>query len=137
MFAPSLPRLVWVLAACAACHSAPEVLPPPPYFARSGVEVGRSTITQDGKPLGTLLTLRIEDPKTPVLFYRIVDANGAWVGHATDQGRFSKRVPFADDEQDLGLWPMQKGIARLFDLDGSVELKALPAVVPATYRKNS
>jgi hypothetical protein len=125
-----------LLAALAACQSTTPV-PPPPYFARPVVEIGRSAITRDGKPLGTLLSLRIEDPTAPVRFYRVVDPRGAWVGHITEQGRFTKRVPFADEEQDLGLWPMQKGIARLFDLDGSVDLKELPAAVPATYRKNS
>lgn len=125
-----------LLAALAACQSKSPV-PPPPYFARPVVEIGRSAITLEGKPLGTLLLLRIEDPTAPVRFYRVVDPAGAWVGHITEQGRFTKRVPFADDEQDLGLWPMQKGIARLFDRDGSVDLKELPAAVPATYRKNS
>jgi hypothetical protein len=119
----------------AACHVEPQPLPP--YAARPVVELSRSEILNDNIRIGTLVQLAIEDPQGAICYFRVEDLRGAWVGHITTLGRFSKRMPFLDDEQDLGLWPMQKGIAKLFEIEGAVDLKELPVAVPATFRKNS
>ena len=44
-------------------------------------------------------------------FFRITDTSGRWVGHASANGRFSRRVPFEKDEQDLGVLAMKRGVA--------------------------
>lgn len=120
----------------AGCHGAPPPPPSnPPYSARPVVEIGRFEARQDGALLGHLVHYEIEDPSGLIRFWRVEDARGAWVGHVSQDGRFSRRVPFKDDEEDLGLWPMAKGVAHLFERDGAVELKEVPVAVPAVARK--
>ncbi len=121
----SLRRNVFAAAAAllAGCHAAPP--PPPPYAAREVVELARWDVRAGDRVLGTVRKLRILDPKGPLDFFRVVDAEGHWLGHATELGRFSRRVPFRDDEEDLGVWSMTKGVAQLFEA-ASVELVARP-----------
>jgi hypothetical protein len=76
----------------------------------------------------------IEDPAGPLPFYRIEDVQGRWIGHATANGRFSRRVPFADHEQDLGVWPMARGVARLLEASSPVQLR--PVAVEARARRS-
>lgn len=111
---------VLLLAACAA----PEPVRPP-YSARPVAERGRWQVWHRGEQLGQVVLLEIQDPSGPLPFYRIVDRDGRWLGHATPQGRFSRRVPFRDGEQDLGVWPMARGVAHLFDAASPVELRAV------------
>ena len=118
----------------AGCHGAPPP-PNPEYSARPVVEVGRFEVRQGDAVLGNVVHLEIQDPSGPLRFYRIEDRRGAWVGFASEFGRFSKRVPFRDDDEDLGLWPMKKGVAKLFEVDGAVELKEIPVAVPAVARR--
>jgi hypothetical protein len=119
----------------AGCHGAPPPPANPPYAARPVVEIGRFEARQDGALLGHLVHYEIEDPSGPIRFWRVEDGRGAWVGHVSQDGRFTRRVPFRDDEEDLGLWPMAKGVAHLFERDGAVELKEVPVAVPAVARK--
>jgi hypothetical protein len=91
------------------------------------VEVGRWQVLAAGQPVGYLLHLEIRDPAGAVPFYRIVDLQGRWIGHATEQGRFSRRVPFQDGEEDLGVWSMAQGVARLVEASAPVDLKPVAA----------
>lgn len=100
---------------------------PPPYGPRPVVEVGRWQVVSAGQPVGYLVHFEIRDPTGPVPFYRILDLQGRWLGHATEQGRFSRRVPFQDDEEDLGVWSMAQGVARLVDASAPVDLKPIAA----------
>lgn len=121
--------------AVAACTSSRQVSPAPDYVPRRVVELARFEVRQGGEVLGTLLQLQIEDRAGPIPFWRVENRSGAWLGHASEQLRFSRRVPFRDDEQDLGIWPMPQGVARLFDVDGEVVLRQLPAAAPASARR--
>ena len=53
------------------------------------------------------------------------------------EGRFSRRVPFRDDEEDLGLYPMARGVQRLMASDTPVTVLGRPdaAAVEAGMRK--
>lgn len=86
----------------------------------------RWLVESEGDVIGQVVHLEIRDPGGPIRFYRVEDAQGRWIGHATDQGRFSRRVPFADDEQDLGVLGMAQGVALLFDAAAPVRLQAVP-----------
>ena len=105
----------------------------PDYAAREVVELERWDIVADGRNAGLLRRYEIRDPTTPVRFWRIENAHGAWVGHVTDRGWFTRRVPFRESEEDLGIWPMKAGVARLLDA-GAVELR--PVALDAVMRKS-
>lgn len=110
------------------CRAEPPA--PPAYRARPVVVVERFAVEREGSVLGHVVHLEIQDPAEPVRFYRIVDDAGRWLGHATAIGRFSRRVPFQEDEEDIGVWSLAHGTARLFGVE-RVALRALPAEAAA------
>jgi hypothetical protein len=128
-----MPRTIVALVGLllAACGSTAP--PPQPYAPRPVVEVDRWQIRIDGAPVGHVVQLEIRDPSGPLAFYRVLDADGRWLGHATMQGRFSRRVPFQEGEQDLGVWPMARGVAKLFEATSPAELR--PVAVEADARR--
>jgi hypothetical protein len=119
-----------LLAACAS--DAPTALPP--MAPRQVAELARWEVWSEGRLVGHVKKLEIRDPERPVAFYRIEDLQGRWLGHASDEKRFSRRVPFRDDEEDLGVWAMERGVAELFDAKAAVELKAIAVEADAKKR---
>ena len=115
--------LAALAAALAACASDPPPLPA--YAPRQVVDLERWEVWSDGHLVGQVRKLEIRDPAGPIAFYRVLDLQGRWLGHASNEGRFTRRVPFRDDEEDLGVWPMARGVAELFDAKAPVELKAI------------
>ena len=93
---------------------------------RPVVEVERYELRQGGRPLGSATFLEIRDPAGPVRFWRFQNRDGALLGHASEQGRFSRRVPFLDEEEDLGIWPMAQGAAQLLEVEGEVKMIEVP-----------
>lgn len=128
----TMPRSLAIAAVLSFAACASEPPPPPPYAPRPVVEVARWQVWSRGEQVGSLVQFEIRDPKGPVPFYRILDLQGRWLGHATLQGRFSRRVPFQDGEQDLGVWPLARGVAELFEASAPVDLKPVP--VEAVHR---
>ncbi len=92
------------------------------YFARQVLEVARWQVRQDGEDLGFLVLLEIRDPAGPIRFYRVENAGRQWVGHVGLDGRFSRRVPFQDEEEDLGIYGMESGLAVLYQVESTVEI---------------
>lgn len=117
-----------VLAACAA-----EAPAPPPYAPRPVVPLERWLVESEGNVIGQVVHLEIRDPSGPIRFYRVEDSQGRWLGHATDNGRFSRRVPFEEDEQDLGVLGMAQGVALLLDAAAPVRLQAVPVEAVGTH----
>lgn len=118
------------LAGCAA----PEPTRPA-YRPREVAEVERWQVRAHGQALGALVKFEIRDPAGPVPFYRVLDGSGRWLGHADARGRFSRRVPFQEGEEDLGVWSLARGCALLFGRDGEVELSRVPPrAVEAGFR---
>lgn len=95
--------------------------------------LARWQVVSEGAVLGWVTEYEIRDPKSPMKFFRVTDQKGRWLGHATANGRFSRRVPFQDDEQDLGVLAMQRGVAQLFEASTPVKLK--PVAVEAVWQK--
>lgn len=122
-----------VLAAVAGgCTETHPVASPVDYVPRRVVEVERFAVHDGGELLGTLVHLEIQDPQGPLRFWRVENRSGAWLGHASEALRWSRRVPFRDDEEDLGVWPMARGVAQLVGRpDAALELRALPVAAPA------
>lgn len=114
-----------------ACGAAPPVQPA--YAARPVVELARWQVMDGERPVAVVRQLEIRDPEQPVRFYRVEDLAGRWLGHATDGGRFSRRVPFQDQEQDLGVWSLPRGTALLLEAAGPLQWK--PVAVDADARR--
>jgi len=129
---PTAPFLLATLV-LAACETQPP--PQPAAAARPVAELGRWQVYDGSALLGHLIHLEIRDPSGPLPFYQIEDAQGRLVGHATEQGRFSRRVPFQDDEQDLGVWSLARGTAKLFECNADVELRPVAADADARKEK--
>lgn len=118
--------------AFAGCGSTPP-LPPAPYSPRPVVELERWHVVSGGKPIGVVRHLEIRDPAGPLPFFRIEDLDGRWLGHASPEGRFSRRVPFVEQEEDLGVWSMTSGVRKLLEASGEVSLQ--PFAVDAVMKK--
>jgi hypothetical protein len=116
----------------AACEVTKPV--PPVYAPREVVELERWRVESAGRELGWVAKYEIRDPEGPVLFFRVTDRAGRWLGHATANGRFSRRVPFEEEEQDLGVLSMKRGVAQLFEATAPVDLKPIP--VDAIWKKH-
>jgi|JRYL01.1.fsa_nt_gb hypothetical protein len=114
-------------AALVGCASSPAD-PAPPHAPREVVELAVWEVRSGEQFLGTLRQLEIRDPSGPLRFYRLEDRDGRWLGHASPEGRFSRRVPFADQEEDLGVWPLARGVALLLGVENVV--LGQPAAVP-------
>jgi hypothetical protein len=126
-----MPRNIAVAAVLlVGCGSAPP--PTPAYTPRPVVELGRWQVWIAGDLVGHVVQLEIRDPSGPLPYYRVQDLHGRWLGHASMHGRFSRRVPFQDQEQDLGVWPMARGVATLFEASAPAELR--PVAVEAVGR---
>lgn len=115
-----------------ACGSA-EPSPQPPYAPRAVVELARWQVFDGEAPVGWVKHMEIRDPAGPLAYYRIEDAAGRWLGHATPGLRFSRRVPFQDQEQDLGVWSLPRGAGELLGAKGTVQLK--PVALEAGAKK--
>ncbi|MCA3008747.1 MAG: hypothetical protein INH34_10280 [Phycisphaerales bacterium] len=128
-----------VAAALAACGGAPPPPPPPPPLApREVVEVARFQAFDGDALVAVVHQLEIRDPSGPVALYRIVDPRGRWLGHASANGRFSRRVPFRDEEEDLGVLAMARGVATLAGAAAPVRLQPVAsdaAAAPAAARR--
>ncbi len=113
-----------MLASCEVNKSAP-----PAYAPREVIELTRWRVKSAGVTLGRVAKFEIRDPAGPIQFFRITDRAGRWLGHATAKGRFSRRVPFETEEQDLGVLAMKSGVAQLFEVQTPVELEPIPIQV--------
>jgi hypothetical protein len=120
------PYAVLLLQALAAC-SLPPPSPQPPGAARLVRELAHWRALVAGCEVAAVLQLEIEDPTGPVVLYRILDANGRWLGHANSQLRFSRRVPFQEEEQDVGVWSLPRGVALLAGVE---QVVLEPVAVP-------
>ena len=124
--------VVAAVLAVAACAGAPPVNPA--YSARPVVELARWQVLDGERPVAVVRQLEIRDPQQPVMFYRVEDLAGRWLGHATANGRFTRRVPFQEEEQDLGVWSLARGVALLVEASAPVQLK--PQAVEADARRD-
>ncbi len=127
-----LPGIAALSSACTSSHQLP---PPIDNRARNVVETARYEVRHRGEVVGSVVQLQMEDPSGPLQFWRVENKNGAWLGHASALGRFSRRLPFRDDEQDIGIWPMAQGVAQLLEVDGEVALREVPVAVPASVTR--
>jgi hypothetical protein len=121
-----------VMAALAGCQSSPPA--PPPHAPRPVVELARWQVWEGDRVVGYVRHLEIRDPSGPLPYYRIEDPNGRWLGHASATGRFTRRVPFEEEEQDIGVWSMPRGVGELVEAKSPVRLQPVPVEADARRR---
>jgi hypothetical protein len=112
-----------IAASLAACEAPPPE--PLPHAARQVVEVERWQVFDGDREVGVLRQLEIRDPKGPIVLYRVEDLEGRWLGHADAAGRFTRRVPFQAEEEELGVWSLPRGVAKLVDATAPVRLEVV------------
>lgn len=95
------------------------------YAPREIVELDAWLVQHGGVDLGFLVKLEIRDPAGPIEFYRVLNVGRQWLGHATRDLRFSRRVPFQEEEEGLGMYPMRRGLAVLYQVEDPVDLTLL------------
>jgi hypothetical protein len=95
------------------------------YAPREIVELDTWLVQHGGVDLGFLVKLEIRDPAGPIEFYRVLNVGRQWLGHATMDLRFSRRVPFQEEEEGLGMYPMRRGLAVLYQVEDPVDLTLL------------
>ncbi len=114
-----------------ACTSAPVA--DTAYAALAVVEIAHWQAFDGDVLIGHVRQLEIQDPKGKVTLYRVEDLHGRWLGHASSIGRFTRRVPFQEKEQDLGVLSMERGATQLLEATALVKLK--PVAVEADARR--
>ncbi len=127
----AVPAAAFVLASLAACAGAPPRQPP--QAPRVVVELARWQAWDGERRVAVVKKLEIRDPSGPLPFYRIEDTQGRWLGHATVDGRFSRRVPFTEREEDLGVWSLARGVTELVEANATVRLE--PVALDADARR--
>ncbi len=100
-------------------------------------EIDSWTIARHASAIGRIRLLEIEDPKEPVRFYRVENLAGQWLGYIDDSGRVYKYEPFEQREKFCGVYPMQEGVAHLFDDGQAVEIVGSPGTAAANARKKA
>ena len=109
----------------AACQSAPESHP---YATRPVRELDAWSVTSaDGRLLGRVTLLEIQDPRGAVRMYWAENQSRQWLGYADEQLRFYRRLPFVENESFVGMYPMEKGLALLYEEVGPVRVAPLRA----------
>ena len=120
---PWMPRaLLAVVAALwlGACRTAPpETSPEAP---RPVTNLDSRDVYADGRLIGRLHHLAIEDPRERIVFWRAETPDRQYLGFADTQGRFFQRVPFADSERFLGIYPMERGLQLLYETDAKIRI---------------
>lgn len=111
------------------CEATPE--PPQPYEPRSVREVASFEVRRGGAQVGAIRHLEIEHPTDPVAFYRVENLAGQWLGYVDASGRVYRYPAFAAREEFVGVYPMDEGVAILFDAGaepgGGIEIRAAAA----------
>lgn len=105
----------------AGCHTkAPE---PFPLAPRKVVELERFDVQRGSQKVGHLVHREIQDPAGPVRYYLAETASGQWLGYIDGVGRVYRYEPFADQEQFLGMYPMEQGLQLLYGA-GALQVRA-------------
>ncbi len=104
----------------AACET--PAPPPDPLAPRPVVEKRSWQVEHEGRSLGRVAELEIQDPSGPVTRFHVETPGGQWVGWIDGQGRVYQRVPFEDDDVFRGVHSMEKAVALLYEVEPPLRL---------------
>jgi len=88
------------------------------------VDLARFAVSKEGRRLGTLVHREIRDPRGPVRYYLVENESGQWLGYADAEGRFYRYEPFRASERFLGMYPMDRGLALLYEVTTPLHITA-------------
>ncbi|MHC5064147.1 MAG: hypothetical protein ACYTG5_09250 [Planctomycetota bacterium] len=98
-----------------ACQQ-PEPVPDP-YQPRAVELLAQYQVRAQGAVIGRVLEVEIKDPVWPETRYRVENLDRQWLGFIDAKGGVYKRVPFELEEKFLGIYPMEEGLALLFETE--------------------
>ena len=114
--------------ACALCttgcvteSTSHPVSPAGAFYRVKQIEEWR--VLSAGKPIGRLLLLKVRGAGQVLTYFRAETSAGQWLGRVGRDGRFYKNEPFRPIElgpRDLGLYPMNQGLALLYEVEGPI-----------------
>ena len=121
---PSAEPRSWLACTATLLVAACEQLPTPLAAGapRPVTSLDYREVFAEGRLLGTLHHLAIEDPRQRIVFWRAESLDHQYLGFADAQGRFYQRVPFEERERFLGIYPMEHGLQLLYETDARIEL---------------
>ncbi len=108
-----------VLVVYSGCATAPETPLPGGYPVQ---QLDSAQLFSQGRLIGVLRQLEIQQPGAPVRFYRVETVAGGWVGNVDGYGRFYKCEPFRSEPRDIGLFAMREGLGRLFETEQPIRI---------------
>lgn len=108
--------------ALAACRVDP---PPSPLEPRKVHVVDEWVVEVDQETLGRVILIEIEDPVEPVRRYLARNRSEQRLGYVDPFGRVYRFEPFEEHEVFVGTYPMDEGMALLFELDSPPSLTPL------------
>ncbi len=114
-----------LLAIAAGCRARPE---PGPLEPRPVHTLETWVAESNGERLGVVSLMEIVDPAGKVRFYRAQNGSGQWLGYVDKWGRVFRSEPFVEHEVFVGTYPMEEGLALLYEQDRPVQLVPLAEV---------
>ncbi len=115
-----LPALLLALS-FAACGTTDQI---GPLDARPVRTLERWTVHQGEQLLGQMYLLEIEDPRDSVRLYQVRNASDQRLGYMDTQGRVYKWELHKTEETFKGIYSQSEGLALLFEVEGSVDLRS-------------
>ncbi len=97
-----------------ACQQPAQV--PDPYEPRPVAVLGEYAVRAEGAVIGRVIEIEIQDPIWPETRYRVENLDRQWLGFIDAKGGVYKLMPFQMEEEFLGIYPMEQGLALLFDV---------------------
>ncbi len=87
-----------------------------PYQPRPVETVAQYPVRAEGAVIGRVLEVQIMDSTWPETRFRVENLDRQWLGFIDAKGGVYKRVPFKLEEEFLGIYPMEEGLALLFEM---------------------
>lgn len=108
-----------------------------PYAPRKVEVLGRYRAEDEqGRLLGEVQHMEIADPASGgIRRYHVRNSSRQVLGYIDANGMVYKRVPFRTDEEALGIYPMNEGLALLFETEAPVRLRDVSVTDAQARRK--
>ena len=107
-------RVLAITLLLCACQQPDRVLDP--YEPRPVEVLAEYPVRAEGAVIGRVFEIEIRDPIWPQTRYRVENLDRQWLGFIDAKGGVYKLMPFQMEEKFLGIYPMEQGLALLFDV---------------------
>ena len=107
-------RVLAITLLLCACQQPDRALDP--YEIRPVEVLAEYPVRAEGAVIGRVFEIEIRDPIWPQTRYRVENLDRQWLGFIDARGGVYKLMPFQMEEEFLGIYPMEQGLALLFDV---------------------